>query len=512
MNDQYADQIAEGTTMALQVPTTDELKKIARANHVELTVAELAALESMMPAQIATLQIIDSISAEPQPSVTRYRDRKAGGRPAAKDDPLNAIVTRCSVKGAPSGPLRGKRVGVKDSVCVAGIPASGGSSVLKGWVSDFDATIVARMLDAGAEIVATLNMDDFALSGDGRTSTYGPARNPHNPDYCTGGSSCGSAAALYYDDIDLTIGTDQGGSIRIPASWSGVVGIKPTYGLVPYTGVMSIDPTLDHAGPMARSVSDVALLLEVLAGKDALDHRQREVKLAPYREALGKPIDGMKIGVVREGFTQAGAQPDVNAAVNRAVAALGKLGARASEISIPEHQDAAGLIYAIVPEGMAMLARTNLQGTHHQGAYIPSLAAHFAKRLPERANDLALTVKFMLIFGDYLHQRYHGRLYAAAQRVRPALTAKYDAALETYDALAMPSTPVKAHRIDEQAPYSMLGNTAPFDITGHPAISVPCAKSEGLPVGMMLIGRHFDEPTLFTLAHAYEQSVDWTKA
>src|SRR5262249_11135779 len=137
---------------------------------------------------------------------------------------------RCSVRGASSGLLKGKRVGVKDSVCVAGIPASGGSSVLKDYVSDFDATIVSRMLDAGAEIIATLNMDDFGLSGDGRTSHYGPARNPHNPEFCSGGSSCGSGAALYYDDFDLTIGTDQGGSIRIPASWSGVVGIKPTYG------------------------------------------------------------------------------------------------------------------------------------------------------------------------------------------------------------------------------------------------------------------------------------------
>ena len=314
--------------------------------------------------------------------MTRYRDRKAGVRPSPKDDPLNAIVTRCSVKGAASGPLKGKRVGVKDSVCVAGIPASGGSSVLKGHVAASDATIVARMLDAGAEIVATLNMDDFALSGDGRTSFYGPARNPHNPEYCTGGSSCGSAAALYYDDIDLTIGTDQGGSIRIPASWSGVVGIKPTYGLVPYTGVMSIDPTLDHVGPMARSVSDVALLLEVLAGKDPLDPRQREVTTAPYREALGKSLDGLKLGVVREGFTQAGAEADVNAAVNRAVAALGKLGARATEISIPAHRDASDLLYAIVPEGMAMLARTNLQGTHHYGRVHAGTRRAFRTALP----------------------------------------------------------------------------------------------------------------------------------
>src|ERR1700720_461713 len=333
--------------MKLEVPSAEELKRVARANHIELNDGELTALQGMMPGQMAIFEKIDAIDTAPQESVTRYRDRKAGVRPSPKDDPLNAIVTRCSVKGAPSGALKGKRVGVKDSVCVAGIPASGGSSVLKGHVAATDATIVARMLDAGAEIVATLNMDDFALSGDGRTSFYGPSRNPHNPEYCTGGSSCGSAAALYYDDIDLTIGTDQGGSIRIPASWSGVVGIKPTYGLVPYTGVMSIDPTLDHAGPMARSVADVALLLEVIAGKDPADYRQREVTTAPYREALGKPIAGLKLGVVREGFDQSGAQQDVSAAVNRAVSALGKLGARATEISIPAHRDSAGLIYAI---------------------------------------------------------------------------------------------------------------------------------------------------------------------
>ena len=497
--------------MAFEVPTAEELKRIARANHIELTSEELAALQGMMPGQMAIFEKIDAIDIAPQESVTRYRDRKAGVRPSPKDDPLNAIVTRCVVKGAASGPLKGKRVGVKDSVCVAGIPASGGSSVLKGHVAASDATIVSRMLDAGAEIVATLNMDDFALSGDGRTSFYGPSRNPHNPEYCAGGSSCGSAAALYYDDIDLTIGTDQGGSIRIPASWSGVVGIKPTYGLVPYTGVMSIDPTLDHVGPMARSVSDVALLLEVLAGKDQLDPRQREVTTAPYRAALGKSLDGIKLGVVREGFTQAGAEADVNAAVNRAVAALGKLGARATEISIPAHRDASDLLYAIVPEGMAMLARTNLHGTHHTGAYMPELAAHFGQHFPERANDVALTVKFMLVFGNLMRERYHGTFYAKVQNYRPVLTAKYDAALAEYDALVMPSTPMKAHRLDERAPYSMITNTAPFDITGHPAISVPCAKSNGLPVGLMIVGRHFDDSTPLKIAYAYEQSVDWLK-
>jgi amidase len=260
---------------------------------------------------------------------------------------------------------------------------------------------------------------------------------------------------------------------------------------------------------MARTVSDVAMLLEVIAGKDPLDPSQREVTTAPYREALGKSLDRIKLGVVREGFTQAGAEADVNAAVNRAVAALGKLGARATEISIPAHSDASDLLYAIVPEGMAMLARTNLHGTHHAGAYMPELAAHFGQHFPERANDVALTVKFMLIFGNLMRERYHGKYYAKVQSYRPALTAKYDAALKEYDALVMPSTPMKAHRLDSQAPYSMITNTAPFDLTGHPAVSVPCAKSNGLPVGLMIVGRHFDDSTPLKIAYAYEQSVDW---
>ena len=182
-----------------------------------------------------------------------------------------------------------------------------------------------------------------------------------------------------------------------------------------------------------------------------------------------------------------------------------------TEISIPEHRDAASLIYAIVPEGMAMLARTNLHGTHHTGAYMPELASHFGQRYKERANDLALTVKFMLVFGDLMRERYHGKYYAKAQVYRHALTAKYDEALGSYDALVMPSTPMKAHRLDERAPYSMITNTAPFDISGHPAVSVPCAKSNGLPVGLMIVGRHFDDATPLKIAYAYEQSVDWLK-
>ncbi len=497
--------------MAIEAPSSGDLRRIAAQLHFELSDGEVQSIGAMLPAIFSALQAIDQAQVEPAASVRKYRQRDPGRAPSRAEDPFNAVVRRCSVKGAPSGKLKGKRIGVKESVAVAGVPISGGSHVLEGYVPATDATIVARMLEEGAEIVATLNMDDFALSGDGTTSAHGATLNPHNPDYCAGGSSCGSGAALYYDWIDITIGTDQGGSIRIPSSWSGVAGIKPTYGLVPYTGVMSIDPSLDHVGPMARTVADLALALEVIAGEDPLDFRQRAVRAEPYREALGKSVAGLRLGVVREGFAHPGAQDDVNAAVRKAVEQFARLGARAEEISIPEHRDAWTFIWALVLEGMAALARGNLQPLHHGGLYDPELMDFFGRMREERMRKSASTVKTILLLGEHLHQRYHGRVYARAQNLRGGLRAAYDRALESFDALVMPTTPMKSHRRDQPSPYSMLTNTAPFDVTGHPGLSIPCGKSEGLPIGMMLIGRHFNDATLLRLGHAYEQSVDWRK-
>jgi len=497
--------------MSIEAPKKEDLKRIAKENHFELSDSEAEAIGGMLPPIVAFLDRIDQTPIEPSASVQRYRERDAGRRPTREEDPLNAVVRKIRVKGAAAGKLSGKRIGVKDSVAVAGIPISGGSHILEGFVPDDDATIVGRMLDEGAEIVATLMMDDFALSGEGTTSALGASLNPHRQEYCTGGSSCGSGAALAYDWIDITIGTDQGGSIRIPASWSGVVGLKPTYGLVPYTGVMSIDASLDHVGPMARNVSDVALALEVIAGKDPADQRQQGVRVQPYREALGKDVNGLRLGILKEGFTHPGAQDDVNAAVRKATSELQHLGAKIEEVSIPEHRDAGQFLWPIALEGMAALARGNLQGKHHSGRYDTGLADFFGAARLKQPLTQALTVKFMMSAGEYLHERYHGRIYAKAQNLRGALRAKYDAALQKFDALVMPSTPMKAHRRAARAPYSMVTNTAPFDVTGHPGLSVPCGMSDGLPIGLMLIGRHFNDATLLRVGYAYEQSVDWRK-
>ena len=243
--------------MALRLPTEKDLHRLAKANHFQLSQNELEAFQALIPGLFENYELLDQMPLPREP--LKYRDRDPGQRPTRREDPLNAIVRRCTLRGASSGKLAGKRFGLKNNICVAGMPMSCGSLVLDGYIPDTDATIVGRLLNEGAEVVATLNMDNFAFSGAGDTSALGAVLNPHSREHLAGGSSAGSAAALYYDDIDITIGGDQGGSIRIPASWCGVVGLKPTHGLVPYTGIVGIDNTFDHVGPMARTAADAAL-------------------------------------------------------------------------------------------------------------------------------------------------------------------------------------------------------------------------------------------------------------
>ncbi len=501
--------------MALRQPTKEDLHRLAAGHNFELSAEEAEAYEALLPDMFAALDALDQTPAN-LPEIT-YRERDPGNRPSREDDPLNAIIRRCSIKGAPTGALAGKRIGIKDNVCIAGVPMTCGSLVLDGYVPDIDATIITRILDAGGEIIAVLNMDNFAFSGGGHTSAYGPTRNPYNPDHLAGGSSGGSGAALSYADIDITIGGDQGGSIRIPASWCGVVGLKPTHSLVPYTGIVGIDNTFDHTGPMAQTVEDAALLLEVIAGKDPMDPRQSDVPVQSYTQVLGQGISGLRLGVVTQGFATPVSQPDVDAKVHEAVKALQDLGAQAEEVSIPAHLEAGGITWALITEGMAALVYGHGVGHHWKGLYNESLVNALGKSLKAQAQDLPHQVKFVVLIGDYLNQAYHGRLYAKAQNQRRTLQTAYDQALERYDILVMPTTPMTAHRHDPNmgvrtsldSGWVMLGNTAPFNMTGHPSLTVPCGKSDGLPVGLMLTGRHFDDATLLRAGHAFEQQMPW---
>jgi amidase len=448
-------------------------------------------------------------------------DRDAGRPPAPGEDPYNAIVRWCRVKARDEGVLAGKRIGLKDSMAVAGIPMTCGSAVMQGYVPHEDCVLASRLLAAGAEIVAILNMDDFAFAGDGSTSHYGPTLNPLNPARLAGGSSSGSASALFYPGIDITFGTDQGGSVRVPASWCGVLGLKPTHGLVPYTGILGIDQTFDHVGPLARSVADISLALDAVAGKDASDPRQPERLPELYSASVANAsdsLDGFRVGVLVEGMQSAAeADPPTASAAREAIERLASLGAEIIDVSVPDHLTNVGLAYASMTEGLAATLNSFGNGYHWKGRYSTDLALQLGKGLRERGADLPATVKIAVVVGNYLRREYFGSLYAKAQNQRQCLRTAYDRVLNEVDFLVMPTSPRRAHELAPDGSLSerllrcwnMLGNTTPFDMTGHPSLSMPIGEADGLPVGLMVSGRMFDEARILSFAQTCEMAIGW---
>ena len=495
--------------MKICIPNRDDVERTAAHEGLALTPADVDGALMLMPALFAGIEALLETSAPPAPI-----GREVRARPLAEPDPWNAVVRRCHVSGSGRGLLAGKRLGLKDNVSVAGVPLTCGSRFFGDYVPDRDATIVTRMLEAGGEIVAILNMENLALTARGDHSAFGPVLNPHDPARLPGGSSSGSAAALFYDDVDLTIGGDQGGSIRIPASWCGIVGLKPTYGLVPYTGIIGIEPTIDHVGPMARTVADAALLLEVIAGYDPADPRQRRLPPLPrYTEARATRLDGVRVGLMREGFGLAISEPDVDEAVRAAGRELVALGATVREVSVPMHSLAGAMLLPIMIEGGAAWLASNHAGHFLDGYHDRALVRAVTASRRERRGELPANLRIMLIAARLLTEQHGGEVYARTQNRRPELRAAYDRVLSEVDVLMMPTTPMKAALVGP--PLDGLGliigssdvitNTAAFDVTGHPALSLPCGVSAGLPVGLMLVGRHFDESSLLRVASAYEQ-------
>src|SRR5262249_25531021 len=265
--------------------------------------------------------------------------RLPGRRPAPEENRYGAWYVKTEIEGAFAGRLKGKRVALKDNICLAGVPMMNGASTLEGYVPEVDATVAARVLDAGGTIAGKTVCEYFCFSGGSHTSASGPVHNPHRAGYSAGGSSSGSAAVVAAGEVPMALGGDQGGSIRIPAAFCGIYGLKPTHGLVPYTGIMPIELTLDHVGPMTATVEDNALLLEVLAGPDGLDPRQYGDAIArPYREALGRGAAGLKIAVVEEGFGHPQSLPQVDAVVRAAAERYRGLGAAVETVSVPMHR------------------------------------------------------------------------------------------------------------------------------------------------------------------------------
>ncbi len=503
--------------MPVKSPTPAQLREIVEELGMSLTDDDIDSYLALMAPNFESYQIVDAMP-DYIPEV-KY-PRSPGYKPEGDENKLNAWHVKTSVKGKRKGPLSGKRVVLKDNIMLAGVPMMNGASTLEGYVPDVDATIATRILDAGGEIVGKAHCEYFCLSGGSHTNALGPVHNPHRMGYSAGGSSSGCGALVGNGEVDMAMGGDQGGSVRIPASYCSIVGLKPTHGLVPYTGIMPIELTLDHTGPMTANVSDNALLLEVVAGADGLDPRQYAPKTAKYTRALGKGVKGMKIGVVSEGFGHANSEKDVDEAVRGALARFEKLGATVEEAAVPMHAAGGAIWTPIALEGLQhQMMAGNGYGMNWKGLYVTSLLDHHSN-WRTRADELSDTLKICMFVGQYMIKHYRGHYYAKAQNLARKLGAAYDVALDHYDVLAMPTLPVKATKLPApdasreeyiQRAFEMLGNTAPFDVTGHPALTVPCAMRDGLPVGLMLIGKHYEEAKLFQAAHAFEQGVNWKK-
>ncbi|WP_027416831.1 amidase [Aneurinibacillus terranovensis] len=500
--------------MAVKKPTIEQLKKIAEGFNLNLTDEDLSSYQEMMK---ATLQSYDRLNQLVEPSLPVKYPRTSGYRPSSEENPYNAWYWKASVKGKSTGKLAGKTIVLKDNISLAGVPMMNGSAILEGFVPDEDATIVTRILDAGGEIVGKAVCEDLCLSGGSHTSATGPVLNPHDPSRSTGGSSSGCAALVAAGEVDMAIGCDQGGSIRMPSSWSGVYGLKPTYGLVPYTGIFPIEQTLDHTGPIARTVEDVALLLEVLAGDDGLDPRQSGLEVKPYTESLVGNAKGIKVGIVTEGFGWDGlSEEDVDHIVRQSAYSLEDSGAVVEEVSIPMHRDGIHIWNGIGIEGLtSLMVKENGMGTNWKGHYSTKLLDAYGKARKTRADEYSETVKITMLLGQYMQDQYNGKYYSIAQNLARKLKQAYDNALKEYDVLIMPTIPMKATKIPSSdasreeiitRALETIYNTAPFNITGHPAMNIPCGKSEGLPVGMMMVGRYGEDDTVLRVAHAFQST------
>ncbi len=502
--------------MTVQVPTPRQLQEVAEEIGLDLTPADVASFIGLITPSIAAYNVIDAMP--DNLPVVRY-PRSPGYRPPAGENSRNAWYVKTTVAGAAEGKLKGRTIVLKDNIMLAGVPMMNGAATLEGYMPDIDATVVERILDAGGTIIGKAHCESFCLSGSSHTNATGPVHNPHRMGYSAGGSSSGSAVLVALGEADMALGGDQGGSIRMPASFCGIYGMKATHGLVPYTGIMPIEITVDHVGPMTRTVTDNALLLEVLAGPDGYDPRQYNVQTRPYSTLLGGGVAGMRIGVVSEGFMQPNAEADVNAKVRDAAARLAALGAVVEDVSIPMHLLGGALWTPIGVEGLTQtMMHGDGYGVSRSDLYVTSLM-DFHRNWRTRANELSETTKLFTLLGSYIRKHHGSRYFGKATNLTRLLKAAYDAALADYDLLLMPTTPIKASKLPPaDAPreqvvehaLNMISNTAPFDITHHPAMAIPCGMADGLPISMMLIGKHWDEATIYRAAYAFEQSGDWT--
>jgi aspartyl-tRNA(Asn)/glutamyl-tRNA(Gln) amidotransferase subunit A len=425
-----------------------------------------------------------------------------------------AAIDRQRAAGDRLGPLAGVPIALKDNMCVRGMRTTASSKILDTFIPPYDATIVTRLEAAGAVIVGKTNCDEFAMGSSNENSAYGPVRNPWNLDTTPGGSSGGSAAAVASRCVPLAMGSDTGGSIRQPASFCGVVGLKPTYGRVSRYGLLAFASSLDQIGPFARTVGDAALALSAIAGHDPCDATSSTAEVPDYTVALTGDVRKVRVGVPRA-FVSEGVDDRVRAAYDAALDTLRNSGATLVDIDLPYAKFAIPVYYLIcTAEASSNLARYD--GVKY-GYRSPAAKDGSLKTMYSRTRDegFGAEVKRRIMLGTYvLSAGYYDAFYLKAQQVRTLLRRDYEQAFGSVDVVAMPTSPIPPFRLGEKTddPLQMyLADifTVSVNLAGLPGISVPCGFADGLPIGFQLIGKMFDEATILRVADAFERASDW---
>ncbi len=424
-------------------------------------------------------------------------------------------IDKMTAQGKPLPPLAGVPVAIKDVIMTRDVRTTAGSKILEHFIPPYDCTAVARMEAAGAVVLGKLNCDEFAMGSSNENSAYRPVHNPHDTSRVPGGSSGGSAAAVAAGMAVVTLGSDTGGSIRQPASFCGVVGLKPTYGRVSRYGLIAFASSLDHIGPLASTVKDAALVLRTIAGRDPMDSTSPDLPVPDYVAELDRPVRGLKVGVPKEYFGE-GLDPEVRQTVENAIQKLAELGCEIIPISLP-HTEYAIPTYYIVATAEASSNLARYDGVRY------GFRARNPRTLSEmyrgtRHGGFGMEVKRRIMLGTFvLSAGYYDAHYLKAQKVRTLLTRDFEDAFKKVDVIAAPTSPTPAFKLGEKAndPLAMyLADiyTVTANLAGIPGISVPCGTNhEKLPVGLQLLGRHFDEATLLRVAHSYEKERGWTR-
>jgi aspartyl-tRNA(Asn)/glutamyl-tRNA(Gln) amidotransferase subunit A len=421
-----------------------------------------------------------------------------------------AQIDSLAEKGGKLPPLAGVPVGIKDVLVTSGVRTTAGSKILRNYVPPYDCTAVARLEAAGAVVLGKLNCDEFAMGSSNENSAWKPVHNPRDLSRVPGGSSGGSAAAVAADMAVATLGSDTGGSIRQPASFCGVVGLKPTYGRVSRYGLIAFASSLDHIGPLTKTVKDAATVLRTIAGRDPMDSTSAELRVPDYVAELDKPVKALKIGVAKE-YLGEGLDAEVRSAIESAIQKLASLGCEIVEVSLPHTKYAIPAYYLVATaEASSNLARFDGVRYGHRAAGVRSLSDMYRRT---RDEGFGAEVKRRIMLGTYaLSAGYYDAYYLKAQRVRTLLTRDFEEAFKKVDAIVAPTSPTAAFKLGEKvddplAMYLADIYTVTANLAGIPGISIPCGQTrEKLPIGLQIFGKHFDEATILRVANAYEKA------